>query len=82
MPKCPFLSTSFNKSVKTLILTGVTFKIESETLYIVYVIDAISSWSSVEKSLIMVTEIRNDLNINNNEIFDEFTYVKYYANAE
>ena len=56
-----------------LILTGVTFKIESETLYIVYVVDAISSWSSVEKSLIKVTKIRNDLNINNNVIFDEFS---------
>ena len=56
-----------------LIITGVRYEIELEPLYFVYVVDAIPSLSSVEKSLIEVTEIRNDLNINNNEIYDEFT---------
>ena len=41
-------------------------------------LDAISSWSSVEKSLIKVTKIRNVLNINNNEII----IVNNYANVE
>ena len=45
-----------------LILTGVTYEIESEILYFVYVVDAIPFWFSVEKLLIKVTEIRNDLN--------------------
>ena len=42
----------FTKSVKLLTLAGVTYEIELETLYIVYVVDTIPSWSSVEKSLI------------------------------
>ena len=48
------------------------------------ILDAISSRSSGEKQLIQVIEILNDLNtrINNNEILDEFTYEKNYANAE
>ena len=39
-------------------------------------VDAISLWFTVEKSLIKVTKIKNALNVNNNEIFNEFTFVK------
>ena len=42
----------------------------------------IPSLSIVEKSLIKVTKILNDLSLNDNEIFDEFTYVKNYAKPE
>ena len=46
-------------------------------------LDDIPSWSTIEKSLIKkVTKTRNDLNINNNQLFDEFIYLKNYANAE
>ena len=68
----PLLSTFFTNSVKTLILAGITYEIEFETLYFVYVVDAIPYWSSVGLFII---------NINNNEICDKFTCVKYYANA-
>ena len=61
-----------------LILTGISYEIELETLYLVYIVDAIPSWSSVEKPLIKITEIRNNLNINNNELFGEYNF----ANAE
>ena len=43
-------------------------------------LDAIPSLSAVEKSLIKVTN--SDFNINNNEIFDQYTSVKNYANVE
>ena len=74
------MSTFFTESVKMLTITGVTYEIESEPLYFVSVVDAIPSWSSIEKSLIKITE--NYLYINNYEICDEFTYVKNYANAK
>ena len=51
-------------------LTGVIYGIALKTPYFVCVVAAIPSWSAVKKSVI---EITNDLNINNNEIFDEFT---------
>ena len=47
----PLLSTFFNKSVKTLLLTGVTYEIEWETLYFVFAVDAIPSWSKIMQKL-------------------------------
>ena len=61
-------------SFPIIILTGITYEIVLETLYFVYVVAAIPYWSSVEKPLIKVTEIINNLNTNNNEIFDEFIF--------
>ena len=46
------LFTLFTKLVRMLILTGVTYEIELESLYCIYVVAASPSWTSVENSLI------------------------------
>ena len=59
-------------------------EIEGFAIYnmIMILLDAIPCGSTIGKSLAKLIKIRSDLNINNNEIFDEFTYLKNYANAE
>ena len=45
-------------------------------------LNKVPSWEVVEKSLNYVEEFRSNTNIQNNELFDEVSCVKRYANAD